>query len=138
MGVARSGVNGPLTWGGTLNPDPVSARKMSDIASLKGLSMALAGVFIVSTAPTKVSPEYQLVNCFEDGGRVKFSPVKPEQGMKLKSDSLNPACLVRNSLSLLRMASNLAWSHSTVSSLLTATQSWLTPRLRTKSACSRV
>ena len=102
------------------------------------LSMALTGVFMVSTTPTRVSPEYQLVNCGEDGGRVKFSPVKPEQGMKLKSDSLKPACLVRKSLSLPLMVSNLAWSQSTVSSLLTATQSWLTPRLRTKSACSRV
>ena len=43
--------------------------------------------------------------------------------MKEMSASLKPACLIKNTLSLFRMASNLALSQSTVSSLLIATQS---------------
>ena len=40
----------------------------SEMASLKGLSMARAGVFMLSTTPARVGPVYQAVSAAEHQG----------------------------------------------------------------------
>ena len=89
-------------------------------------------------ASTRLGPLYHPASASSELLVVRFSPVRPLQGRKVRSDSRKPACRVRKGLSLAWIASNLSSLHSTVSSLLTATTSWLTPRLLTSSACSLV
>ncbi len=59
------------------------------------------------------------------------------QSLERKNDGKGRCtCFVRKSLSLSLMSVKRCWLQSTVSSLLTATTSWDTPRDRTSMACS--
>lgn len=69
-----------------------------------------------------VGPLYQDVRSGSVGGLTRFSPVSPEQGMYVISDSLKPACR-KKPFNLPTISSKRSLDQLTVSNLLITTPS---------------